>query len=984
MVHPICWRKLIHKLCLLACITFSVFAHASEYRGRVTYNGLSVPGAVVTATQGSTKYVSVSDEQGDYIFANLPDGFWNIKVEMSGFSTLNQEVTVAPNEPTIKWELKMLPLDQLMEQSRLMKTSPIREGTENIQNGVVKNDVGQATAPKPAEESSQQPADGFLVNGSVNNAATSQFSLAQAFGNSRSAAKRLYTGGIALVLDSSALDARPYSLSGLDTPKPTYNSVTGGLTFGGPVNIPHHMPHGPNLFTAYQWTRNQVASTDSGLVPTAEQHAVTSFDPVKALLALYPLPNVVGNPQYNYQVSVLGSSHKDVLQTRLDKSLGDRDEVYGGFAFQSIRANNSNLFSFVDTTDTLGINTHINWEHRFNHRIYLDVGYQFSRIRIQVRPYFAGREDICGNAGISGTDQTPSNWGPPTLVFANGIASLSDASSFFNRNRTDGLSPSIQYYRGHHNFTFGGDFRRQEFNYFSQANPRGTFTFLGANDFTDFLQGIPDTTSISFGNADKYLRQSVYDAYATDDWRIRPNLTLNVGVRWEYGAPITELKQRLVNLDVVPDFSAAAPVLASSPTGALTGQRYPSSLMRPDRDGIEPRIGISWRPIAGSSVVVRAGYGVYQDTSVYQATALQLAQQSPFAKSLNLTNSVVCPLTLISGFTPALTCPSSSPDTFAIDPNFRVGYAQTWQLAVQRDLPYALQITATYLGIKGVHGVQEFLPNTYPLGGTNPCPGCPSNFVYRTSNGNSMREAGSLQLRRRLRSGFTASLRYTYSKSIDDDSVLGGQGPVAAGAASQSTASVSIAQNWLDLNAERGLSTFDQRHLLNASIQYTTGMGLGGGAVLSGWRGRMFKEWTILGTIAAGSGLPETPVYLVAVNGTALTGFTRPDLTSASLYAASGNVHLNTEAYRAPSIGQWGDASRDSIIGPRQFMFNASLSRSFRIDKRYDLDVRFDSTNLFNHVVFTSWNTTINSAQFGLPVDTNPMRSLQITARWRF
>ena len=82
----------------------------------------------------------------------------------------------------------------------------------------------------------------------------------------------------------------------------------------------------------------------------------------------------------------------------------------------------------------------------------------------------------------------------------------------------------------------------------------------------------------------------------------------------------------------------------------------------------------------------------------------------------------------------------------------------------------------------------------------------------------------------------------------------------------------SVAQNWLDLSAERGLSTFDQRNLLNAQIQYTTGVGLGGGALMSGWRGKLLKRWTVLGQITAGSGLPETPIYLAAVTGTGVTG----------------------------------------------------------------------------------------------------------------
>jgi hypothetical protein len=351
---------------------------------------------------------------------------------------------------------------------------------------------------------------------------------------------------------------------------------------------------------------------------------------------------------------------------------------------------------------------------------------------------------------------------------------------------------------------------------------------------------------------------------------------------------------------------------------------------------------------------------------------------------------------LANGFNP---CASITADTFAVDPNFRVGYAQGWQLAIQRDLPAALQMTATYFGVKGTRGVQTYLPNTYPAGAVNPCPSCPTGFVYRTSNGDSKRESGNIQLRRRLRSGFTATVQYTYSKSVDDDSLLGGQGPVAAGAASQSLGTAAVAQNWLNLSGERGLSTFDQRHLLNVQMQYTTGQGLGGGTLLGGWRGKLLKEWTAVGNLTAGSGLPETPIYLAAVNGTGVTGTLRPNRTSASIYAAPTGSFLNAAAYAAPQSGQWGNAGRDSITGPGQLSFNASLARTYRLDKRLNLDMRVDSTNILNHVVYTSWNTTLNPVAnsstnptltpalnplFGLPAGTNAMRSMQITARLRF
>lgn len=1007
---------------------------AAQQRGQVTFNGVPVPGATVTAIQGNRKVIAITDMQGEYSFPDLPDGMWTIQVEMTGFSTITQDLTIAAGTPPTNWELKLLPLDQI--KTELQPSSPT--GTPTVRGGSVEPTQQpqaqntQAAQQAPDQDLNQQAANGFLINGSMNNGAASPFAQAMAFGNNRNGGKGLYNGGIGLILDNSALDAKPFSLTGQNTPKASYSDLTGIVTLGGPLRIPRLLRNGPNFFVGYQWTRDRNATTQSALMPTASERngsfSNSVLDPstgvafpgnvipqnrispqARALLSFYPLPNFDGGARYNYQVPITAATHQDALQSRLNKTLDNRNQIYGRFAFQDTRTDTPNLFGFLDTTDMLGINTSANWSHRFSQRLFLNLGYQFSRLATHVKPYFENRENVSGNAGISGNDQDPRNWGPPSLTFSSGIAGLLDSQSEFNRNQTDGLSYSMLWVRGAHNFTFGGDFRRQQFNYLSQQDPRGSFAFTGAatgSDFGGFLLGIPDTSSIAFGNADKYFRESVYDAYITDDWRIRPELTLNVGVRWEYGAPITELYNRLVNLDIVPGFSAVAPVVATNPAGPLTGQRYSSSLLRPDKTGIEPRVGIAWRPISGSSMVVRAGYGVYYNTSIYQNIATQLAQQPPLSKTLSVQNSPADPLTLANGFN---AFPTTTPNTFAIDPNFRVGYTQTWQASLQRDLPGSLQMLASYLGIKGTRGLQEFLANTFPAGAVNPCPLCPAGYVYLTSNGNSTREAAQIQLRRRLHNGFTGILQYTFSKSIDDDASLGGQGalvpaqtPNAAAqnpsssnggpGGSQSGAppsgsgatSAMVAQNWLNLSGERGLSTFDQRHLLSLQLQYTTGMGLGGGTLLSGWRGALLKEWTFATQITAGSGLPLNPIYLAVVPGTGVTGTIRPDYTGAPLYAAPSGFSLNPAAYTAPGPGRWGNAGRNSITGPVQFTLNASMGRTFRLTDRLNLDLRVDSTNALNHVTYTSWNTTINNAQFGLPTAANAMRSMQLMMRVRF
>ena len=1014
------WKQIKRVASVAVLMAASGAAWASQYQGFVTVGGVPVPGATVTVVQGGKKYVTVTDTQGFYSVPELADGAASVTVEMTGFAALKQDVTVTADGAMAKLELKILSLDEMRAAMKPVLSGPYTEVQAKSEVKVTgaapakpkgEQPVVAGNAPS-AEDNSNRAADGLLVNGSVNNAATSQFSLANRFGNTASG-KSLYSFSVNAKVQNSALDAKSYSLTGFDSSKPQTSQLLGGFAFQGPIKIPHFLRNGPNLFVGYQRVQNAVAITTPGLVPDAAERVgnfsnevnaagqkIVVYNPAtgqpylnntvpitaqaQALLNLYPLPNFAGNAQYNYQIPLVTDTHVDALNSNVNKTVGRKDQIFGSFAAQSARTSFANLLGFVDQTSGLGLNTQVNWSHTFNAHLRMSTSYQFSRQSNRLTPYWASRTNVSGNAGITGNEQTATNWGPPTLSFSGGTTALTDGNSSFTRNETNGGSFVMRWNHFAHNVTGGVDLRRQQFNYLSQANPRGTFSFTGAttakagvagsgSDLADFLIGTPDASAISFGNADKYLRQTVYDAYLTDDWRVNPTLTINAGLRYEYGGPVTEIEDRLVNLDVAPGFTAVAPVLASAPKGSLTGMSYPDSLARADRSGIEPRVGLSWRPIPGSSTVVSAGYGVTYDTSVYTGIALNMAQQAPLAKSFNVQNGPGCQLTLVTGFNG---CGTSTSQTFGVDPNFRVGYLQTWNLKVQRDLPYSLQAMVMYLGNKGSHGVQLFLPNTNPVGATVICTTCPSGFEYLRSGGNSTRESAQFQLRRRLKSGFTASVLYTYSKSIDDDSALGGQGAATL-------RSATLAQDWRSLQAERGLSTFDQRHLVNIQFQYTTGMGKGGGSLLSGWRGRVYKEWTFQTQIDAGSGLPLTPLQgAVLVAG--YSAFVRPNVTGAPIYTGSNGRFLNPAAYAAPASGQWGNARRDSITGPGQLTMNSAMVRTFRLSKKVNLDAQIAASNPLNHVTFSNWYTNVNSTQFGLPSAANTMRNVQTSLRLRF
>jgi hypothetical protein len=232
-----------------------------------------------------------------------------------------------------------------------------------------------------------------------------------------------------------------------------------------------------------------------------------------------------------------------------------------------------------------------------------------------------------------------------------------------------------------------------------------------------------------------------------------------------------------------------------------------------------------------------------------------------------------------------------------------------------------------------------------------------------------------VSLRRRLAAGFSAHVTYTLAASTDNAATFSHT--------TLSTTSLSVAQNWLDLEAERAPSAFDQRHLVVADLQYTTGVGVAGGTLVDGFWGTLYKDWTMTVQVSAGSGLPLTPVFFAAVPGTGTVGV-RPSLTGQPIAPADPDSYANPAAFMAPAPGTWGDAGRHSIRGPSTSTLDLAVARALRLPRRRTIELRIAATNVLNRVVFSSIDRIISSPQFGRPTHASPMRRVRVLLRFGF
>ncbi len=444
--------------------------------------------------------------------------------------------------------------------------------------------------------------------------------------------------------------------------------------------------------------------------------------------------------------------------------------------------------------------------------------------------------------------------------------------------------------------------------------------------------------------------------------------------------PSARQRIRLVNLDIAPGLAAVAPVFPGQ-VGPLTGTPYPITLVNPDHFAFAPRVGVAWKWYANT--VVRAGYGISYNTTAYPNIAQDLAFQPPFSFTQTNVESATNHLTLQNGFpVPPV---NTITNNYAVNVNYPLGYVQIWNIDIQQTITPTLVLNLDYTGTKGTHLDLLDAPNRTPLGLLNP--GVPA-FYYEDPVADSNANAGTVRLRKRLAHGISIGGTYTWSKSLDDASTIGA-GSALVSPNGTVTGQTLVAQNPLNLRAEYGLSSFDQRNRFTGDYLWELPFGHEKRWLSNPGLARDFLgDWQWSGDWTITSGFPFTPRVLGEFGNvnSGVNGTLRPDLTGEPISSSNPTIGewFNTAAFVIPPLGQYGNAGRNSIEGPGEVLFDMAMTKQFPLKESRMLEVRVSATNVFNHPQFTSIDTVVNSPTFGRVISAGAMRALLMTARFRF
>jgi Carboxypeptidase regulatory-like domain len=846
---------------------------------------------------------------------------------------------------------------------------------------------------------------------------------------------------------NSALNAKPYSITGEHFPKVADYNVRFGANMGGPVKIPHIYDGSDRTYFFLNYQHQLVKNGVNGfsLVPTSDErtgnfcnvgNGFTLYDPssnfsgprtvlnngcqipngsidaaASGLLQYIPLPNIaeISAPRgqtYNYLLQATTPQNTDMVNFHILHTINSKLNLNGGYHLDSSREGTLGSFaSIVGHRSTLSQNVDLGLNHNWSPDVVESSSVNWSRSREQLLSDNSFVNNVAGELGIAGASTDPMNYGIPEIQFSS-LGSLNDPVPSLVRNRTLRLMDGWTYTHGDHTFQFGGELRRIQLNTDSDPNPRGRFMFTGQMtsqldpnghaletaatepyyEFADFLLGLPYNTQIRTGDANTYFRSWEFIAYGQDDWRVNKRFTLLLGLRYNAVRPPVELFNDIANLDLNASATQVA-VVTPGQRGPYNGA-YPQALIHGDYKNFAPRIGFAWAPPIRPKTIVRGGYSIFYNDSIYDTLAQDyLAYQPPFAVSQNLYTSAAQVLTLQNGF-PASNSSSgiTVPNTSGVNPFYKDGYAQIWMLSVETDLRPNWILNLTYTGTKGTNLDLLRAPNRAPLG-TDPFDTqseltipYATVFDYDQSGANSLYNALQVRLVHRFAHGIMAMAMYTFSKSLDNASTIGGGSPI-------------VVQQDGNYGAEWGLSSFDMRQQVRLMSMWELPFGERHNLASHGWESKIFGDWRLMNMVSWHTGTPFT-AYLGG--GAANNSGTGANFSERAEQVGDPNAGIcggpalgffNTSAFAVPAAGTYGDERRGAIQGPCSFSWNLSLAKSFRFgprERQRSITARWEVQNLTNTPTYTGLSTTVGSPLFGQVNEAGSMRSMNFMLRFNF
>ncbi len=835
----------------------------------------------------------------------------------------------------------------------------------------------------------------------------------------------LFHGTLFHFLRNNRLDANNFFNSGRARPAFQQNQFGGAL--GGPVYLPKAYD-GRNRtfwFANYQGTRVRKGLTRLFTVPTAATRGgdftglstiydpettsgnarqpfagnripAARFDPVmQRYLPFYPLPNRAGLAN-NYILNPKYSDNNDQGDIKLDHSFSASDSVMFRYSrgdrefivplnvpdvpFNGYFAANEFLPQVINNRGAVLSHT-----HTFSPRVINEARVGFNRLFATVTPRSQGK-NLATKFGVRGVpDDRQSNG--LTSVGITGYSALGDSFDTRRGQNVFQVLDNLTVISGRHTFKMGFDHRRTQFNLGQGSSPRGSFSYNGVfsqnpagragtgNPFADFLMGYPDGASIGT-NVRAGIRVRNYSGFIQDDWKATSRLTLNIGLRYEYTTPVTEVANRMANFDI-----AGNAVVLAKP-----GSIRERALANPDRNNFAPRFGLAYE--LNKKTVLRTGYGIFH--TLEDAGHHNPAFNPPYSASFSYPSDQLNPGTSLRparGF-PPVGFPGGNFNNLFININgrpfdFPAAYSQQWNFTLDRQIGQ-IHVETAYVGNKANklmanRNINQPLPAAGAVNGRRIFPGW-GNVNFQEPRGNSIYHSLQTKVEKRFSKGHMFLLSHSWAKAIDDSDST--QLSTASGTGNL--------QDQRNLRAERSRSFQDVRHRLVLSYLYELPFGRGRSfldgvspvmdKIVGGWQvnGITFYQSGRAFTISSPSDHSNTGSSNIRPNATGIS----PDLPSDQ---RSPQRFINPAAFAIPAGFAFGNSGRNAGTGPSQTNFDFSVFKDFAFDGegRRRLQFRAEFFNIMNTPQFQIPSRTFTTPQFGTITETiNDNRDVQLALRF--